>query len=628
MRKNKFFIILNITLNITTISLLIACKNNEEINSIAINFNKQKEILNLNKQKNQFLPLQEIDINNSSQLLQKNEKFFNINLNSNKNIIIEKNVNKKDVSNSNNKQNKVSANNKESALLEQLIKQEKQNKKSEEKHKVIAISFVIASSVITGVVAGISAYFGYKNINSPENQKKKDFEAKIAYYKKLFEEWKPSEPLINVLHKLFELSFSEYLPKAIFSILKEVLLKDLLQDFTSESEDLLISKLQKIEKPSKEILDTFYEKLTKINLLKENAASEVSKEFKSWIVTVVKDYLPKAFKGILNFISTQSTEKEKGSILSRFLEKILLKLNIKLNDFDSFSKTLSIYTHLFINEQNQFINFVIDGISKAINKVDITFNILEDTYKIINSTIEELIAEKEKISVTKIFNDVLPKINSIVNIDNTVDYSDYIDFINSIFSEEKNDNKNWVYLYISTGKLICKQKNHSVKNDKSNSPEIILPSFDINFDNIKIIIKNKNEIFGTIKNLMYLIFEPLVIELEKEKNQENTKRAIFRISTLLSFTYYNFVKVSKINFINSLFHSVNPLEPVTFIPEILQELFKKYSIPNITLNEIFGDTYNKYIFTGKRYEIFKITEQTDNNSRNKLISILKNGNNK
>ncbi|MDJ1648627.1 hypothetical protein [Mycoplasma phocimorsus] len=127
---------------------------------------------------------------------------------------------------------------------------------------------------------------------------------------------------------------------------------------------------------------------------------------------------------------------------------------------------------------------------------------------------------------------------------------------------------------------------------------------------------------------MYLIFEPLVIELEKEKNQENTKRAIFRISTLLSFTYYNFVKVSKINFINSLFHSVNPLEPVTFIPEILQELFKKYSIPNITLNEIFGDTYNKYIFTGKRYEIFKITEQTDNNSRNKLISILKNGNNK
>ncbi|MDJ1648628.1 hypothetical protein [Mycoplasma phocimorsus] len=356
MRKNKFFIILNITLNITTISLLIACKNNEEINSIAINFNKQKEILNLNKQKNQFLPLQQVDINNSSQLLQKNEKFFNINLNSNKNIIIEKNVNKKDVSNSNNKQNKVSANNKESALLEQLIKQEKQNKKSEEKHKVIAISFVIASSVITGVVAGISAYFGYKNINSPENQKKKDLEVKIAYYKKLFEEWKPSEPLINILHKLFKLSFSEYLPKAVFSILKEVLLKDLLQDFTFESENILINKLQQIEKPSKEILDKFNEKLTNINLLKENAASKVSSEFKSWIVSVVKDYLSKAFRGILDFISTQSTEGAKGSILSRFLEKILLKWNIKLNNFDFFQiYYLFIHIYLLINKINLLI---------------------------------------------------------------------------------------------------------------------------------------------------------------------------------------------------------------------------------------------------------------------------------
>ncbi|MDJ1645709.1 hypothetical protein QLQ80_01220 [Mycoplasma sp. M5725] len=628
MRKNKFFIILNITLNITTISLLIACKNNEEINSIAINFNKQKEILNLNKQKNQFLPLQEIDINNSSQLLQKNEKFFNINLNSNKNIIIEKNVNKKDVSNSNNKQNKVSANNKESALLEQLIKQEKQNKKSEEKHKVIVISFVIASSVITGVVAGISAYFGYKNINSLENQKKKDLEVKIAYYKKLFEEWKPSEPLINVLHKLFELSFSEYLPKAIFSILKEVLLKDLLQDFTSESEDLLISKLQKIEKPSKEILNEFNKKLIDINLSKKDAISKVSSEFKSWIVSVVKDYLPKAFRGILNFISTQSTEGAKGSILSRFLEKILLKWNIKLNNFDSFSKTLSIYTSLFIDEKNEFINFVIDGISKAINKADITFNILEDTYKIINSTIEELIAEDKKISVTKIFNDVLPKINSIVNIDKNVDYSSYIDFINSIFSEEKNGNNNWVYSYILTGKLFDKEKTNSLKNDKSNSPEIVLPSFDINFDNVWTTIKNRDKIFDTVKNLMYLIFEPFVIELEKGKNQENTKRAIFRISALLSFTYYNFVKVSKINLINSIFHSVNPIEPITCIPKIIKELLEKYNITNITLDVIFGKTYNKYYITGQRYKIFEITEQAAKNHNNNLINILKNGNNK
>ncbi|MDJ1645526.1 hypothetical protein QLQ80_00265 [Mycoplasma sp. M5725] len=605
-------------------NLLVSCKKEINKEKIALDFQKQKQRkLDSNFIDNNtsiFLQTFNNSINDSLNFLQKQKPNFVKNLETNDIIFNNKNKNELNAP-----QEEQHFNEEESKLFEEFLKQEKINKSNVRKYKIITASFIVVSSVITGVAVGLGAYFGFKNINSSENIRKRELEEKLENYRQLLKNISPTNSLVNVFNKMFELAFTNQLPKAVLRILKETFFKDLLQDFDEKSEDILTKKLEGIKNPTKEIFRKFYDKTIVINLLKNDSETSIKKAIKDWVVEIVKEYLPKAFKSIIEFLITQSETGKKSSIMSRFIEGLLFARQIKIKDIENFSNVVSIFAKFFTNQNSQLFEYIITSISNAINKHDFSFDILNDFFEIINLIILDLTAKDGKIDIEKVINTLLPKITSIVNIDANSDYSSYVKFINDLFTKDVYQNNKWVYYFMSTNKITSNAYIYLDSDFKSVTHKIKFPEFNINFETIVEVFENRKNISDNFDKLMNLIFEPLIIQLTKKEKNDSVKKAIFRLATFLSFVYYKYAKVSKKNWINAIFNRVNPYEPISYLPKIIDNLINKHKNLSINLDSIFGEKFYRHFSFKNYYKIFDITIDAAKGEIAKLKEILEVG---
>lgn len=620
MKKGKLFLVLFATVSTTWALSLVGCKINKTLVKSSFKHLQKEMIFSSVKNQNPKLAIDSA-INTSLNLLQNQE-------------VISEELTKKIKKNKQKKRNKVKKAvsklqkaflNTENNLLEQLSKVENDNKSSEKRYKIISTSLIISSSILSGIAAGLGTYFGLKNINSLQNMNKKALETTISNYKNILANISPNESLNNIFNKIIELSFSKQLPKAIFDLLKTTLLKDVLQDFSGDSEKILISKLESIEKPSKELLDSLFNTLTSINTNNSNYISTIVKKIKEHIVKVVEEQLPKILRGFLEFVAAKSSETSHGSILARIIEKILNKFNIKFENISNISEVLNIYSTLLSSNNNVLLDFIVKNFKDSLEKSELTYNLINDIFSIINKTIEQLFAkENNKLSIEKVLKEIIPKIIQSIKFDENKRYEGFVNFINEIF-ENSDKHSKWVYEFINFGKFEANSTIYLDLNPKKINNKIIFPKLEITFGNIFNIYKNKDELENLLNSLMNLLFEPLVIQLKDNKLISNTKKSIFRLTALVSFLYYKYFKPTKNGVINWLLNKANPFEPETYVVKILDTLLKKHKI-STNLDTLLGKKHKEYLLWGNRYDIFDLTKSSSSGF-SKLNQVLKKGEN-
>ena len=618
--KRKWLKALSILITITNFPTLISCQSNSAKTQTLKNQYIKLNSPTLNNKISTLITLDD-NINKIPDILQKQEGIFNdISSSKKRNKIFKKTKLKKS-----NKQEIIKKRDEE--LLLQLEEIEKKNKYQEKSNKLISLGLSITSSIAAGVAAGLGAYFGLKDIKSSKNVNKNQISKEVEEIKDLSKAINLQDPLIDIFSKLIKLSFNKQFPKAIFEFLKQTIFKDVLQDFDKENEDILINKLKLIEEPSKIIIENFHNTLLKINLNKEDYIQSITKEIKEQVVTLVKNQFPQILKGILEFGATKSNASAKGSIFGRIIQSILKNYKINLENIDALSSIIDTYVSLLSNANNEFISFLVTKLSEIIKNKDFTYNILDDLFDIINLTLSSLLANdinSNELSLEKLFNDILPKIINIITIDKTKTYDDFVNFINSVF--EENNKKKWVYEFLNNKSVIPNESVYLSNNPVKQKHSILLPKINLTFENIFQALKKIKNINDFIKKIMNFLFEPLIIQLTKSQMAQNAKKAIFRLSGLLTFIYYNYVKPTSSSFINSIINTLNPYEPDTFIVKIIEDLLKIHNINNITIDSIFGESHNKYLLLGKRYNFFSEIKELVNKKDQKIIQKLKSGN--
>ena len=332
--------------------------------------------------------------------------------------------------------------NKQDALLfERLVKQEKENKEQEKRHKIIATCIIITSSIVAGATAGLSAYFGLKNINSNQNNLKQELEQKVKEYKFILSQTNKNDSLSDVLNKVINLSFEKNLPKAIFELLKTTIFKEYLQDFENKQQEILILQLSNIKFPIQEILNDFNMQFFSENLLKNNFSEIIKTKIKDFINDVIKKYLPILFRSLLNFISTSAKDKQ-NSMLGRIFQKILQNFKVEVNNISNLSFVLNTYAQLLATNQNQLIEHFTDAFTKSIKDTDFQYDLINDFYNVINQTIKSIFSkENGDFDLEKFFRELLPKILSSLKIDDSKSYANFTTFINEFLSNTNNENK-------------------------------------------------------------------------------------------------------------------------------------------------------------------------------------------
>ncbi|MDJ1646671.1 hypothetical protein [Mycoplasma phocimorsus] len=610
MKKNRFklfFKLLAMLFIFGNIFLSSCNKNFINKNSIILSFKKNKN--------NNFL----INTNNNNinfslkNLFEKSEETTSNNL-------LKKEDNKIIEVNSNNLENKLVINGKNDKLIDQLFKEELKNKKNEKKYKIITISFILTSSIITGIAVGLGTYFGIKNFNSDKNQEKKRLENILNEYKLLIKDTRKSESLINVLNKILSLVFEKNFPKIIYKLLKETRLNKYLQDFEGESQNLLIEKLKNIEAPTKDILNKLLNELIKINVSSEDSEDKIIKQIKSWVVDITRIYLPKTIKNILDFFTVKSNVSNQASILSRIFQNILENYNINFDDILNISNIFYTYSSLLINPDNDLIDFLITKFSDVLKNYELTFDIRNDFYNIINKLISELLADEDGLSIIKIFDNLIPRLLKIIKIQENKTYVNFVNFLNNIFNKKDSDIGKVIYSFFNNSFLITEKK--------SNNKTILLPKFKVNLNNLFLIFKKRNEIQEVYKKFLDFLFEPLVIELKNGKDQENAKKAIFRLVCLLSFIYYKYIDIKNHRFFEFGARIVNNYDPINFFEEFIKNLLHKHGIQKNKIENILGkkSRIGKNLFLNK-FEIFKLLSEKakyyDNNIN--LSKILEDG---
>ncbi|MDJ1647287.1 hypothetical protein [Mycoplasma phocimorsus] len=614
MKRKKIWMIPPNILFICSMTSLVACNNKVTYSQLKENFNKQKEKFHSlikieNKKFSSGDPVNNA-INNYFSLLEKNDKTLE-----NK-----KEINKKEYFTENKNESRL--NNKDNELLQQLIKEEKQQKEELKKQKIITISLVISGSILAAIAAGLGIYFGTKDINSDENIKRKALENDFFIYKDLIKKSENSQSLFDVFNKIIDLTFEENIPKAILSLLKEMLLQDYLQDFNEENEKVLLEKLSKIQKPSKEILNKIFNELTNSKVFLQNNEKEIISKIKKLVVDIAKEYLPSALRSILDFLTLQSAFGNKSSILARIVIKILKKNNIIFENVENISEVLKIINSILINKQNTLLDFFINSAINTLEKNELSFDIESDFFNIFNKTIEEMFTDEDKkeLSLKKIFDNIIPKIIELVQIDEKQSYVSFVKFINDSFTMKKNENK-WVYLFLKFGNILDKSDNNFEKK-LNKKYKIIFPKFNIiSFDNIFLAFKNRSSIEKTIEGFIKLMFKPLIIELSKIENLDNTKKSIFRLVIFLSFIFYKYVKL-KNKIFDKLLHIFNPYEPDTYLVKIIKNLLTDMK-SSIQIENILGSKNSKWKFWDKKFDIFNITKKAAENNQGKLDELIK-----
>lgn len=561
-------------------------------------------------------------------------------------------------------------------LLEELLKKKQKHLRKINTYKKVGITAGVTSAVIVGLSAGLGAYFGNKYSDEQAIADTKTLEEHLKLYKNIYKEANPSDPLVNVLEKVVEVAFTKELPTAIFDVLKQTVLKDVLSKFNADdSEKKLIEKIKSSKETTKEVVRELLTSLTKLELNKTKDNEEAAKKVKGAIIKIIKLYLPTLIKGVLDFLAVKSNDTNGTSIIADILVNTLSKFNIKVEKTSELSDILQTYIKLLAKKENNLINYVIRIASEALGKVDLSFNIIGDVFRNINTFIDIILARdengKKKVDVNKVVKVLLPELVRAIEISPDQDYSSFVKFVNSMFEKNNgtsqgtnnNSNNKWVYELISSGKFKPEQnKNVTLENQvtsssssqgkvdnketKNDTNSIIIPELDINLDEKFGVLLELENISGVITKLFNLLFEPLVLQLkDKQKdekqnkdassnnstNKDDVKKAITRLTGLISYIYYKLKPIKGESFFKKLTRDITPSDPKYAIPKTISKLFKKHNITDIQLTDLFGESISDkylFIFTTSSYRIFsEAKKQSENSSEssNKLKTIFEKG---
>ncbi|MDJ1648044.1 hypothetical protein [Mycoplasma phocimorsus] len=637
MNKNKK--IFNIALMVVNISLLInivSCKNislnkklfKNNINDLIFK-NDQNKLISYEYPENNKLN-DEYSFKNIIKNKYLNNGFY---IYENKNIFIESNLieeEQKVEDNITEKENtNISIN-----LFNELLEKRRRHQEKINTYKKWMIGFGIASSIIVGVSSGLGIYFGIKNSDKSISLTNQNLQEQINSYKNI----NSNDPFIKVIVKIIDIAYTKKLPQSILNFLKETILKDSFKNLNEKFENELVNKIMASKDITKFAVNDLLVELTKIGI-KNNDKNTINNNIKKALTNIIEIYLPDLIKGILDFITIESKQKTKNSILADILIKILNDSNIGIKNSHDFSIILRTYVKLIIKKDNKLIDFIIKTASDAINQTNLTSNIINDIFTIINKFIDIIIARKSDknedkvIDVEKIVKILLPKILKIITFDKNNDYSSFVSFINKMFEskdEQNNSNFDWIYNLIKNGKI----NNITIKPTNENqNRKIIIPKLDINNHEKFFVLLELENISGYITKIFNLLFEPLIIQLKKNENENETKKAIVRLTGFISYIYYklNNLKLNnKETFFNRLKRDLNPANPKYAIPKAIYKLFKKYEINNSIITDLFGkkvfDSY-LYIFTIESYEIFtEAKKQAESNETSNLKKIFEQGN--
>ncbi|MDJ1646670.1 hypothetical protein [Mycoplasma phocimorsus] len=629
-KNKKIIIVALISTNIVILTNAISCNNINKNNIIDFSIeNKKDKLYNYKAIKENSL----IDtaVNFTFDYFAKNTNIHNgFHTYKNENIFIESNLSE-DEKNIENRQKE----NNETDISKKLINELLEKRKKHEEKIAIYKKWILITSIASIIVATISSslgiYFGIKNSNKNVEMTNLNLENQIEEYKKKYKEINPNDHLSNVIIKIIDIAFTKEFPNAILNFLKETILKDSFEKVNIDFETELKKEIKESNEAAKSSVSDLLNKLTKINI-KNSDNNQIKNEIKKALTDITKIYLPNLIKGILKFITINSKVQTNNSIFADFLIKKLDKWNIKLNNSNEFSEILKTYVELITRRDDNLIAFLIKKASNVINRTDLSINIIDNLFTIINKFIEDLIlkdnndknGEKSKaIDAAKIINILLPKIISSIKIDAEKDYLSFVKFVNGMFEQNnKHSNVNnkqlWVYKLIEGGKFkpdtqVYLENQIVSENQQINNRKIIIPEVDFSLDEKFLVLLELNNISGFITKLFNLLFEPLVIELKKSENNksENAKKAIIRLTGLISFIYYKLSSNNKSGFFNTLKKDLTPADPKYAIPKTISKLFDKHNIKK-ELTELFGQSiYDPYLYIFKigSYEIFSAAKK-------------------
>ncbi|MDJ1647625.1 hypothetical protein [Mycoplasma phocimorsus] len=632
-------------INILFLSNIISCKNisenkkiskNNNINLILKNNgNKWNKLVNYKKLKNNNLI--DSNINSNFNYFEKNKYlnngFYTYN---NENIFIESNLIEEQKEKNNTQHN-------ENANISKILFNELSEKREKHKEKINfykkwMLGFGIATCIVVGVSTGLGIYFGIKNSDENVNKENENLQNQINFYRNI----KSNDALAKVILKIIDIAFMKQLPQAILNFLKETILKESFEKLNEKFENELVEKIMQSKDVTKSAINNLLTELTKIDV-KNKDINKINNDIKKSLTNIIEIYLPDLIKGVLNFITIESKEGTQSSILGDILIKILNESNIGIKNSHDFSIILKTYVDLITKKENNLINFIIEIASEAINKTELSSDIINDIFKMINMFIDILIARKSNnnsgkvIDVEKIVKILLPKLVKIINFDKDKNYSAFVSFINQIFeNNNKNDsNFNWVYDLIEKGEISKNSKNNTKKENENR--KIIIPRLDINSHEKFLVLLELGKISGFITKFFNLLYEPFVIELKKQEKQNEVKKAIVRLTGFISYIYYklnNLKSDNKDTFFNVLKKDLNPANPKYAIPKAISKLLKKYYISDSIITDLFGkkvpDWY-LYIFKSNSYAIFieaekEAKKQLEVNKESNLKEIFKQGN--
>ncbi|MDJ1647281.1 hypothetical protein [Mycoplasma phocimorsus] len=524
-------------------------------------------------------------------------------------------------------------------LINELLEKRKKHQVKINSYKKWMIGLGIVSSIVVGVSSGLGIYFGVKN--SDENIKaiNENLQKQIDLYKIIYKELNPSDPLTKVIIKIIDIAFTKKLPQAILNFLKDTFLKDSFKNVNKEFEDELINKITLSKKVTKSAVNDLLTEFTKLNI-KDSDKNKINNNIKKALTNIVKSYLPDLIKGILDFITIESKKNSKNSILADILIKILKDSNIQFNNEYNFSKTLRMYVDLITKKDNKLIDFIVKTASDAIYNTNLTSNIIDDIFTIINKFIDILIARKSDenegkvIDIEKIVKVILPELVKSIDFDDKQDYSSLVFFINEMFEKKQNKEKTnfcWVYNFIENGIIENTSKTNLIK-EKENK-KIIIPKLNINNYEKWIVLLELENISGFITQFFNLLFEPLIIQLKEQTKKDETTKAIIRLTGFISYIYYKLSKLKSNNeetFFNRLKQDLNPANPKYAIPKAILKLLKKYNINDSIITDLFGEKVSDwylYIFKISSYQIFQEAEtEAKSKGKSNLIKIFEEGN--
>ncbi|MDJ1645734.1 hypothetical protein QLQ80_01345 [Mycoplasma sp. M5725] len=639
---------IKITLIFNVISCNVISKNdqlfkNDIINSLSDN-NKSKLISQNKNIENDLIDnaiTSTFDFFNERKNLNKN--FYSY---SNENIFLEPNLIEEEQKKENDIQNE---NNSiiSKKIFDELIQKRKIHQTKINNYKKWMIGIGLASSIIAGFSSGLGIYFGIKNNDKNVNLENINLQKQIDIYKNLYKEINQADPLTNVIVKVIDIAFTKQLPQAILNFLKKTILKESFQKIEENLDKELTKKIAASKKATEFTVKDLLTKFTKLKIQDINNY-EFKKGVKKAITDIIKSYLPDLIKGILDFLTIQGKEQNKNSILANFLIEKLANWKIKLKNSENFSKIIRTYIELIIKKDNKLISFLISRASDAINKTNLSFKMIDDIFAIINRFIDILIVKEEEkeqttkiIDVEKIIKVLLPELVNSIEIDDSKDYSAFVSFVNGMFEKNNSDKSNeynnlWVYNLIDKNKFQPEnsaylEKQAILESEAINSDrKIIIPEVDLSVDDKFLVLLELNNISGFITKLFNLLFEPLVIELKKNKNNEceNAKKAIVRLTGLISYIYYKLSSNNGSGFINTLKKDLTPADPKYAITKTISKLLAKHDIQSTVLTDLFGkkvsDSY-LYIFTIGSYQIFTESKNKAEKKESKLENIFEKG---